>query len=154
MFRLSDKIDCLRGCFLFETLPVEALNSIALIAREMICLKGDTLFKKGDEGFDAWVVLDGEAQAFRTLPDGQEIVLSTFRKCDIFGEFALLSHIPRTAGVRVTKDLSALRIEKEIFLEIVREYPEVAIRILGVLVRKFVRTENKLLEAMSSGGTK
>ena len=154
MLTLSDKLEYLRSCRFFETLPYDALKSIAVTSREILCRRDEVLFHRGDEGFEACVILEGEAMAFRTTAQGEEVVLSRFKKGDVFGEFAILSNIPRTASVRVTEDMKVLRIEKEIFLEILRDYPEMAIRVMDMLVQTIARVENRLMDSIGRAGEK
>lgn len=148
MYSLSEKIDYLKNCELFETISYDELKIIAFTAAELSCSEGDILFLEGDEAFDAFLICDGEVEVFKTLHNGETLVLRTLKKNDIFGEFAIISQCPRTAGVRVSKKFRGLRIEKASFLEILREFPEVSIRIIDVLVHRLLRTEKHLLELM------
>lgn len=152
MFSIAEKLEILKSSRLFETLPYDGLHAIALTSEEIICPKGEILFEKGDEAFHAYLLFEGEAEAFRTLEDGREVELARFRKGDVFGEFGILSSIPRTASVRIIENFRGLAIERDIFLEILRSYPEASIRIMDVLVMNLLRVENKMLALM--GGEK
>jgi CRP-like cAMP-binding protein len=146
MYTLSEKIDLLKSCELFETISYDELKLIAFTASEIFCQEGDILFLEGDEAFESFVIFDGEVEVFKTM-NGGTTVLRTLKKNDIFGEYAIISQCPRTAGVK-SKKFSGLKISKDSFLEILKEFPEVSIRIMDVLVKRLLKSEKKLLELM------
>ncbi len=148
MYSLSEKIDYLKECELFEPVTYDEVKIIAFTSSEICCHEGDLLFEEGDEAFDAYVIFEGAVEIFKTLSDGKEIILRVMEKNDIFGEYAIISRCPRSASARVSKKFSGLRINRENFLDILREFPEVSIRIMDVLVRRLLKTEKKLIELM------
>ncbi len=148
MYSLSEKIDYLKACDLFETIPYDEVKIIAFTSSEICCPEGDILFEEGDEAFDAYVIFEGAVEIFKKLPDGREVILRVIEKNDIFGEYAIISQCPRSASARVSKKFSGIRINRENFLDILREFPEVSIGIMDVLVKRLVKSEKKLLELM------
>lgn len=148
MYSLSEKIDYLKACELFETITYDEVKIIAFTSSEIYCQEGDILFEEGDEAFDAYVIFEGNIEILKKLPDGRDLVLRILEKNDIFGEYAIISQCPRTASARVSKKFSGLRINRESFIDILREFPEVSIRIMDVLVRRLLKSEKKLLELM------
>jgi CRP-like cAMP-binding protein len=61
-----------------------------------------------------------------------------------------LCDIPRTATVRAKGDLLALRIPRESFLNLIAEYPEVALQIIRVLARRVADTTSDLAAALEA----
>lgn len=151
MHSLSEKLEDLKNCPLFEKLNYDELKVIAMTASVIKCREGDVLFSEGDESSDVYVVFEGEAEAFTILPDGRNLMLATFRKSDVFGEFAVISNTPRTAGVRITKDFSGLKIPRELFFEFIRQFPEVSLKIMQILVNKLLTTQQRFMDLLSEG---
>ena len=68
----------------------------------------------------------------------------------IVGEIAILCDVSRTATVRATGPLEALRIRKDHFLRLLREFPEMTIEIVRVLAGRLSNTTAELIEARSN----
>ena len=60
---------------------------------------GSIIVKQGDTGNLMYIILKGEVEVLRE-DDGEQVILSTLKKGDIFGEMALFSGQPRSATVR------------------------------------------------------
>ncbi len=67
---------------------------------------------------------------------GDEITLLSLGPGDSFGELALLSGKPRAANVITTADSELAVIPRQGFLECVRQHPEIALRLIEMLVDK------------------
>ncbi len=147
MLSLEEKVRALRACPLFETLPHEAVRMLAMTVRPVRCPAGEMFLTEGESDDDesgAYVIVEGEAVAFK-LVRGERVDLARFAAPDVVGEFELLARIPRSASVEVLRDLVALRVDHPTFEQLVRAYPDVALRLLEVLVLRFVATRDRFL---------
>ena len=80
------------------------------------------LFKRGDVGDAAYVIIKGDAEVI--VPSGDdEIPIAVLHDGDFVGEIAILCDTPRTATVRAKSELKALRIRKEPFFELLHQFP-------------------------------
>lgn len=61
---------------------------------------GEFLFRQGDPGDEAYLIMSGEVEILRNADNGSETLLSTLARGDIFGEMALINHAPRVASAR------------------------------------------------------
>ena len=91
--------------------------------------KGSVLFAEGDEGEDMYIVRAGLVAIKKRVPHG-EITVAMLEKGDFFGEMALLERIPRTAGAEVVEDADLIVIGSEVFGDMVKSNPEIAVRML------------------------
>ena len=65
--------------------------------------QGDILFLEGDDGEEAYLILDGAVEVY--LGAGKdEVVLATLKRGDIIGEMALIDNQPRMASARAVGD--------------------------------------------------
>lgn len=65
--------------------------------------QGDILFHEGDDGEEAYLILDGAVEVY--LGSGnEEVVLATLKRGDIIGEMALIDNQPRMASARAVGD--------------------------------------------------
>src|SRR5262249_33846901 len=71
---------------------------------------------------------------------GKDAVFNVLGEGEIFGEIALLDGNPRTADATAVTDCELFVIERRDFLPLIREEPEIALRIIEILCSKLRRT--------------
>ncbi len=76
-------------------------------------------------------------------------MVATLSENQLFGELAVLTNVPRTATLRASGRLEALRITKEVFLQLVTENPEVALDVMRQLSEKLTLSHRQV-EALQS----
>ncbi len=145
---MAQKIEKLRECPLFEGLSPDELKIIALTCRVVQSGPGQVLLMEGDESFEAYVIFQGRAEAYTVLKDGTEVVLGAFGESEIFGEFAILGDIPRSASVRTCTDFVGLVIEKEVFLKFLDQFPRVSRKIMKILIHRLLQTNRRYLQVI------
>lgn len=64
---------------------------------------GEVLFLEGEEGEEAYLIMDGEVEVFRQSGK-DEVVLARLGRGDIIGEMSLIDNQPRMASARVIGD--------------------------------------------------
>ncbi|MBM3514888.1 MAG: cyclic nucleotide-binding domain-containing protein [Alphaproteobacteria bacterium] len=70
---------------------------------------GQAVFRAGDPGANAYLVVKGEIEISAKNAHGERVVLAKFGKGKIFGEMAVLNGSPRTAdAVATTETLCAV----------------------------------------------
>ncbi len=83
-----------------------------------------------------------------TTPAGP-VTVATLGPNEIVGEIAILVNMPRNATVRAKNRLIALRISKEPFMRMVREFPTMAVTIMQELAQRLSSTNNQLSTALA-----
>jgi CRP-like cAMP-binding protein len=68
---------------------------------------------------------------------------------EVIGEIAILCDVPRTASVRAVDRLVTLKITKDVFLQLVGGYPEVALEVIRTLAARLAATTLELRAARS-----
>jgi len=84
---------------------------------------GEVVFHQGDLGDRMYVVIDGEVEVVQQLPGGQEIVLTTLKEGQWFGEMALFNDEPRGATVRTVTHVNTLSLDRSAFQILVSYLP-------------------------------
>jgi CRP-like cAMP-binding protein len=110
--------------------------------------KGTVLFNEGDEGEDMYIIRSGQVAIRKRVPHG-ETTLAVLEKGDFFGEMALLERRPRSAGAEVVEDADLIVIGSEIFGDMIKGNPEIAVRMLRKYCMR-LREMTKQLEDASS----
>jgi len=145
---LKDEVDMLRRVPLFCQIAPAKLKLLAFASERMSCREGQNLFRQGDIGDAAYVILSGTADVLVQSEAG-EIRVAEVEKNSIVGEIAILCDTARTATVRASSRLEVLKISKENFLELMSDFPDMAVEIMRVLANRLNHTTNELTEARS-----
>ena len=146
---LKDEVDLLRKVPLFAHLDPAKLKLLAFTSTRASFKPGQELFHQGDEGDAAYLILSGEAVVIADTPSG-EVPVATVGQNAIIGEIAILCEVPRTATVRAASRLETLKIEKEHFLRLIREFPDMSVEIMRELGQRLTRTTAELSQARSA----
>lgn len=111
--------------------------------------KGQVVFGEGDAGRDMYIVESGEVEIVRRGHGGRQDRIAVLEAGDFFGEMSLLEGRPRNATARCLTDARLLPIDAATFDRMLRQYPEVTIRILRSLssrLRAYEEAEQKARE--------
>lgn len=105
---------------------------------------GETIFKKGDQPTQAYVVQSGEV-AILLHEHHTEIM-----ECgDLFGEMALISREPRSATAIAKTDVRLVPIDERRFPFMVGETPNFAITVMRAMAQR-LRNENEEKAALKA----
>lgn len=146
MSTLIEEVELLRKIPLFSSIDPGKLKLLAFASNRKIYNEGQDLFKQGDAGDSAFVVVSGEAEII-VHTDKKEVIVATVGANEIIGEISILCEIPRTATVRANKPLEVLKIKKEHFLGLISQVPELGIEVMRELASRLQKTTSELGEA-------
>ena len=105
---LNAEVDLLRRVPLFAGIESSRLKLLAYTSDVVTYQASQVLFKKGDVGDAAYVIIKGDAEVIIASDDGAEIPIAVLHDGDFVGEIAILCDTPRTATVRAKGELKAL----------------------------------------------
>jgi len=140
---LQQEYELLRQVRFFADIEPAKLKLLAFMSQRVGFDDGKTMVRQGDPGDAAYLIIEGEADVILEGPAGP-ITVATLGANDIVGEMAILSGAPRNATVRARGRLTALKIAKEPFLRMVREFPSMAVSIMLELAQRLDATNNQL----------
>jgi CRP-like cAMP-binding protein len=103
--------------------------------------EGEWVFHEGDLGTEMYIVQEGQVEVLKTVgvDDYQQLLI--LERGDFFGEMALLEDMPRAAGVRAVQTTKLLEINGSTFDQMLRENPEIAVRMMRALSRRLRETD-------------
>ena len=148
MATLEESVDLLGNVPVFETLVPEDLRRVADVAVPRSFSPQTVIFREGDESDTCYVVRNGHARAVRENADGRSITLAHFGPGDIFGELAMFDDEKRSATVEALDALDALAILGADMRRLLREHPEIAVKLVIALGRR-LRAANERLTRQS-----
>jgi ferredoxin-NADP reductase/CRP-like cAMP-binding protein len=100
---------------------------------------GQVIFREGDPGDKVYVIRSGHAQVSR-LDGGDEVLLAVLHEGQTFGELAVMGGNVRQATVTASGSLDVVAFDRERFLEITGQVPELH-EYLGTLKRVYTLGE-------------
>ncbi|MFQ5985185.1 MAG: cyclic nucleotide-binding domain-containing protein [Alphaproteobacteria bacterium] len=145
---LQEDVDLLRNIPLFAKIEPSKLKLLAFTSERLIFGPDESLCRQGDAGDAAYIIVDGEADVLVDTPGGP-ITVARVGKNDIVGEIAILCDVPRTATVTARTELTTLKISKDLFFQLVGQFPEMSIEIMRELASRLEKTTRQLQEAKS-----
>ncbi len=86
---------------------------------------GEVIVREGDEADGLYVLTAGTARAVKAAQNGDEVALRVLHAGDAVGEVALLHGGRRTATVRASGAVEALRLDRGVFAALLLSHPEV-----------------------------
>ena len=146
---LKEEVDLLRNIPLFSKVDPSKLKLLAFASERLTFARGQELFRQGDSGDAAYIIIAGEAEVLVDAPGGP-VAVAQVGKNDLVGEIAILCDVPRTATVKALSDVVTLAISKDLFFQMVSEYPQFAIEVMRELAERLDRTTGQLREAVSA----
>jgi CRP/FNR family cyclic AMP-dependent transcriptional regulator len=147
-YRGADKRTLLRGHNLFAKLTAQHIDRLSTCIVSKTVKRGTNIYAKGDHGISLCAIGKGRVKISVTTVDGKDAVFNVLGKGDIFGEIALLDGNPRTADATAATDCELFVIERRDFLPLMREEPDIALRIIEILCSKLRRTTAQAEEVM------
>ncbi len=114
---------------LLAGLPPKALESLAKKLALVELARGAALFQEGDPGATLYVISEGEV-----IVDHGGVELARLGPGAFFGEVALVTDLPRSAGIRASMPTELLAIDRDVVRALVAEHP-----VVFNVILKFVR---------------
>lgn len=124
-------VEHLRGVPIFAALPARELESIARSVRERTYEPGAVIVKEGDPGLGFFLITHGRVEVWH-----QDHRIRTLGPGEFFGEMALMEERPRSATVTAAERTTCLQLVRWDFRALLKENPDLAVRMLEVVVQR------------------
>lgn len=145
---LKQEVEMLQRIPFFAQVEAAKLKLLAFTSARVAFEPGHTLFRQGDMGDAAYIIIEGEAEVLVDTAAGS-VLVATLGKNDFVGEIAILCDVPRTATIRAKGRLVTLRIAKELFLRLITEFPSMAVAMMRELAHRLEMNNQKLRAALA-----
>jgi CRP/FNR family cyclic AMP-dependent transcriptional regulator len=139
--------DTLARVELFSGLDKKELHTLAESCQERKYSAGTRIMSQGDTGVGLYVITSGKVHITHSSGPGQaEEDLGTADAGDVLGEMALLDDLPRSASITAVEDVTALVLPIWEFRTVLRNHPDIALKLLAVLSRRLRKAEQRSRE--------
>ncbi|OGV88259.1 MAG: Crp/Fnr family transcriptional regulator, partial [Melioribacter sp. RIFOXYB12_FULL_38_5] len=106
--------------------------------------KNDVVLMEEDAGTALFVIVKGKVKVSRNSGDGREVILTILGESDFFGEMAILDGLTRSATVTAVDESELFIIQRNDFLNLLYEHPEVSVALLQELTRRLRNADMKI----------
>ena len=149
-----DKIELLQSVSLFWDLTEKELGYIS----EKMVLRhyeaGQMILLEASEGEQCFFVTEGSVKITRLSKDGREVILAILNDGDFFGEMSLLDGESRSANVIALDDTKVLTLNRNDFLLVIKEYPQIAIQLLKEMALRLRKSDRQIASLSLSDAEK
>ena len=142
---IQTEVELLRRIPLFANIDTSRLKLLAFTSERLTFNAGAILFREGDRGDSAYLILAGKVDVSVGSPNG-DVVVAHLGANNIVGEMALLCEMPRTATITAAEPLDTLKIKKDQFFQLLRDLPQMTLEIMRELAVR-LNNVNKELSA-------
>lgn len=119
-------VNTLQQSTIFGSIPHEALAEIVPKAEVLEVTTGQAIVEEGNAGDNLYVIASGKVRV-----DQDRRTLRELGKYEVFGEIAVLHKRPRVASVLAIEDTVLLQIAGDVFLELIRTWPEAMMGVIS-----------------------
>ena len=151
MSTLNDDVAMLRKVPLFESVDPSKLKLVAYTANQVVFDDGEMVFAQGSNGTSAYLIVGGAADIL-SESGGQQVVVAKLGTNALFGEISAFCDVPRTASVRAEGQLTVLELTRDNLMELIGEFPDVAVEVIRELARRLSKTTSDLANELDRKG--
>ncbi|HEY7714360.1 MAG TPA: cyclic nucleotide-binding domain-containing protein [Candidatus Binatia bacterium] len=147
--------DFLRTVALFQDLDGDALATLGALLVSKKAAAGAVIFRELDDSDALYLVEAGEVVISKHVHGPVDVVLTTFRGGDFFGEMGLFDAAPRSATAQAKVDAMLWRLDRKAFMHILSDHPQIAAkmcyRLVSVFIERLRSTNEQAREAIRWG---
>lgn len=140
---LAVEVELIRQVPVFSAIEPAQQKLLCFSSERMVYEAGQVVFREGDSADAAYVVIDGSVEITVQTANGPRVV-NTMGQCDVVGETAIFGDVPRTATATAKTRTEALRVCKDLFLELVRDNAAAALQLNRILASRLANTTAQL----------
>ncbi|MEK6790995.1 MAG: Crp/Fnr family transcriptional regulator [Deltaproteobacteria bacterium] len=125
---------------------LEAFYLVDLIAKgeARVFPSGTQILSEGEAGDAVYFIISGRAKVTLYGEEGREIVISTLKEGDLFGEMSIMDDKPRSANVEAQSALECMVLTKSAFLEYLSKHHKVYTRLFAYLTGRLREATRKI----------
>jgi CRP/FNR family transcriptional regulator len=134
---------------IFSTLADEQLAMITHLITRRKYKKGQVIFFEGDLSDKFYIINQGKIKTFKHTREGKEQILYILTEGDFIGDLSLLKKSTFQYNAEALEDVHVCTLAKDDFDKILKDNPEICLRILEYVHDRLVNLEN-LVQTLST----
>ena len=138
------ELKLLKNIPLFSELSHGELGELLELIEKRRYPKGSIVLYKGDEGQVIYLILKGKVNVDLIDENGKEIILSTLKSGNYFGEMSAFDQMPRSATIITVEDSEFLVISQKIITDQIKKNPKIALKLLSEMSRRLREADEQI----------
>ena len=122
----------LRRMPMLAGMDARGLKMLAFAAAHLQLEDGEILCSEGEAADGVYIIDEGTVEVY-VEREGKQSRLATVGPHGLVGELAVILNQPRTATVRAFGPVKVLRIDSDVFLQLITSHPEAALGVIRTL---------------------
>jgi CRP/FNR family cyclic AMP-dependent transcriptional regulator len=139
------EVQTLQRVPMFANIEPARLKLLAFASDRTQYSPGEILFRQGDDSDVAFVIIRGKANVNLDVGD-KSITVASVGDGSCVGEMGIICDSPRTATIEAVEAIEALCITKDVFINMIKEFPPMALEVMRELAHRLENTNAKLAE--------
>lgn len=145
---LKSEADALRKVPMFTKLELSKLRLLAFTSALLTFDDQEILFEEGDPSDSAYLIMSGVTEVLAGS-GADQVVAGVLEENQLVGEMGVLANAPRSATIRARGQVHALRIDGDMFLDLLSENPGLALDVMRQLSEKLARSHKQFEQAQA-----
>ena len=145
------KADSLTGIELLADLPDDEVSELRQKCSWLRYDRNEQILDRESDSRDVFFVVKGRVQVRNFSFSGREIALATISEGGYFGELSAVDQQPRSASVLAAEPSVVASLGPNHFIELIRRYPILALRVLGRLAQIVRDCDERIMDLSTLG---
>ena len=145
------KADSLTGIELLADLPDDEVSELRKKCSWLRYDRNEQILDRESDSRDVFFVVKGRVQVRNFSFSGREIALATISEGGYFGELSAVDQQPRSASVFAAEPSVVASLGPNHFIELIRRYPILALRVLGRLAQIVRDCDERIMDLSTLG---
>ena len=141
---MEGKNDFLKYVPIFSDLDEDTIDQISKLGARKSFNKDSVVLFEHETGSALFVIIKGKVKVSRVSDEGKEVILTILNESDFFGEMAILDGLSRSANVTSMEDSELFIIQRNEFLNLLQNHPEISIALLQELTQRLRAADMKI----------
>jgi CRP-like cAMP-binding protein len=129
---------------MFREIDPARLKLLAFTSDRLSYEKGDVLFRQHEVSDSTYVIVEGKVDVWISAARDR-IKVAELGAGEIVGEMGVLCDKPRSATIEAASHVVALKIGREVFFDMLSQFPQMSVAVMRDLARRLDATNAKLL---------
>ena len=145
-----EKVEFLKSVPIFSELKDETLSQLSRTGSVQSFSKDSIILSEKEAGSALFIIISGKVKISRISEEDndKEVILALLNPSDFFGEMSLLDGLERSATATAMDDSKIFIIQRNDFLQLLNDNPDVSIALLQELTQR-LRTAGMKIKALS-----
>jgi len=144
MLSAIEQVIFLKQIPFFEGMTIEQLKVLATVCEEQCYTSGDYIYRQGEPGGVLCMVVAGRVGIEQEKGTGSFARVATIETHAYFGELNLFDCSPHPVSAIALQDSLILRLQREPLVALMRQNPDLPLRLIGVLSRRLRETNDRI----------